>query len=407
MKTKYNLIYGDKYKWYQNRKEKLVKDFNLLFNEEPTNFFSSPGRVEILGNHTDHNQGLVLVSSINLDIFAAVSKRDDNMIYLKSRGYSMNIIDLSDLDIKESEYSKSNSIIRGVSNKLKELGYKIGGFNCTTESLIFKGAGISSSAAFELLIGEIINNLYNDGLIDKVTLAKVGQYAENVYYNKPSGLLDQMGVSLGGFNFIDFKEKENPQIEHFNIDLKKYRVVLINTGGSHGNLTPLYKSIKDDMINTAKLFNKSVLRELPEKDFYDNIPLIKRKLGGRAILRSIHFFDENKRVLSGYKALKNDNVDEFLKLINESGDSSYRLLENCFVQKDNKQGISLAVNLSKLYLENTGAVRVHGGGFKGTVIAYVPLKKKSDYISKMKKVFGERNVVLVKLRQVGTTEVIE
>ena len=407
MKTKYNIIYGDKYKWYKNRKDKLIEVFKETFNDTPTNFFSSPGRVEILGNHTDHNQGLVLVSSVNLDIFAAVSKRDDNMIYLKSKGYSLNEVDLSDLDVKESEYEKSNSIIRGVSRKLKDLGYKVGGFNATTESLIFKGAGISSSAAFELLIGEIINNLYNDGSIDKVTLAKVGQYAENVYYNKPSGLLDQMGVSLGGFNFIDFKEKENPHIEHFNIDLKNYRVVLINTGGSHGNLTPLYKSIKDDMINTAHLFNKNVLREVSEETFYDNIPLIKKKVGGRAILRCIHFYNENKRVEEAYKALKANDIESFLRLINESGDSSYRLLENCFVQKDNKQGISLAVNLSKLYLGGSGAVRVHGGGFKGTVIAYVPLKHKSDYILKMKKVFGERNVVLVKLRRVGATEVIE
>ena len=407
MKTKYNIVYGEKHKWYITRKNKSIKKFKSLFNSEPTNFFSSPGRVEILGNHTDHNHGLVLVSSVNLDIFASVSKRDDNKIYLQSKGFSLNEVDLSELEAKESEKETSNSIIRGVCFKLKSLGYKIGGFNAYTESTIFKGAGISSSAAFELLIGQIINNLYNDGAIDNVTLAKVGQFAENVYYSKPSGLLDQMGVSLGGFNYIDFKDNSNPIVENFNFNLKDYRVVLINTGGSHGNLTPLYASIKNDMINTAKLLNKNTLREVSEDEFFDNIPLIKRKLGGRAILRSIHFYEENKRVLDAYKSLKNNDVDRFLMNVNESGKSSYRLLENCFVQKDNKQGIALALELSKLYLNGTGACRVHGGGFKGTIIAFVPTKLKHSYITKMRKVFGERNVVLVSLRSVGATEILE
>ncbi|MCR5741109.1 MAG: galactokinase [Gammaproteobacteria bacterium] len=402
MSDNISLIYGSKDKWYKNRKEKIVSSFKEEFGATPTHFFSSPGRVEILGNHTDHNNGLVMVSAIDLDIFAGVRVRNDNKIMLKSVGYRMNDIELNDLSIHEDEKDTSNALVRGVVSKLKELGHKVGGFEAFTDSNIFKGAGLSSSAAFELLIAQIENVLYNESKISRVEMAKIGQFAENVYYGKPSGLLDQMGVSIGGFNFIDFKYEKMPSIENFNFQLKDYRVVLINTGGSHGNLTSYYASIKDDMKKVAKFLGKDSLREVSEEDFYKAIPRLKRKIGGRAIMRSIHFFNENKRVLTAYKALKNDDIETFLKMINESGESSYKLLQNCFVQKDSKQGIALALALSKMILKN-GAVRVHGGGFKGTVIAYVHVSEQLNYIEKMKKVFGERNVVKLNLRPVGAT----
>ena len=401
-----DIIYGNKDRWYKNRKEKLTDFFNETFNDTPTCFFSSPGRVEVLGNHTDHNNGLVMVSAIDLDIFAAVKPTNDKKITVVSSGYSPNIVDLSDLSVKEDERDTSTALIRGVAKKFSDNKYNIGGFMAVTESNIFKGAGLSSSAAFELLIAEIFNVLYNNSKVSRVEMAQFGQYAENEYYGKPSGLLDQMGVSLGGFNYIDFKDNSKPVVENFAFSLKDYRVVLINTGGSHGNLTSYYASIKDDMKKVAHLFGKNSLRELSEEEFYNNLPLIKRKVGGRAIMRSIHFYEENKRVAKAYNALKDGDVNTFLQMVNESGESSYKLLQNCFVQKDAKQGIALALTLSKQILKN-GACRVHGGGFKGTIIAYVHVSEQINYIDKMKKIFGERNVVKVGLRQIGSSIIEE
>ena len=401
-----DLIYGAKDKWYKNRKEKLINFFKETYYDEPTAFFSSPGRVEVLGNHTDHNNGLVMVSAIDLDIIAAIKPISENKIYFKSVGFEKNEIDLNDLSIHEDEKDTSTSLIRGVAYKFKEMGYKIGGFMAVSESNIFKGAGLSSSAAFELMIADILNELYNDSKVSRVEMAQFGQFAENVYYGKPSGLLDQMGVSLGGFNFIDFKDNSKPVVENFAFQLKDYRVVLINTGGSHGNLTSYYAAIKQDMKKVAKFFGKDNLREVSEEVFYNNLPQIKRKVGGRAIMKAIHFYEENKRVLTAYNALKEGDVTTFLNMVNESGESSYKLLQNCFVQKDTKQGIALALALSKQILKN-GACRVHGGGFKGTIIAYVHVSKQINYIDKMKKMFGERNVVKVGLRQIGTSIIDE
>ncbi|MCB9498854.1 MAG: galactokinase [Bacillales bacterium] len=399
-------IYGNRYKWYFNRKNKIREIFLDNYHEEPEAYFSSPGRIEILGNHTDHNNGLVMVSSIDLDIIAAVKKRNDSNFYLKSEGYPLNHVDINDLSPKENENGKSNALLRGVLFRMKELDYKIGGMEISTSSKIFKGAGLSSSASFELLIAEIINFYFNDDKIDRVTLAKIAQYSENVYFKKPSGLLDQMGISLGGFNYIDFKDTAHPSFENFNFNLKDYRVVLVNTGGSHASLTKYYASIKEDMKKVANVFHQETLRDVDEKEFYSSLPLIKKKCGGRAILRSIHYFDENKRVKDAYEALKTNDVKTFLEKVNESGESSYSLLENCFVQKDTKQGIALALALSKKYIKD-GAVRVHGGGFQGTIIAYVNVKEQLSYIEKMKEVFGERNVLKVTLRPIGTSIINE
>ena len=400
-------IYRQKTQWYYNRKEKISDDFFNQFKEYPNYFFSSPGRIEVLGNHTDHNNGLVMVSAIDLDIFSAVKKRDDGLIILKSEGYSSKItININELDIKESEAGTSDSLIRGILFKFKESGYNIGGFSASMTSNIYKGAGLSSSAAFELLICQILNYLYNENKILPIELAKISQFSENEYFMKPSGLLDQTGIALGGFNFVDFKDVNNPVVENFELQLKDYRIVLIDTGGSHANLTKNYASIREDMNKVAAFFNKSVLREVNEKDFYDNLPKLKRKVGGRSILRAMHFFDENKRVLEAYQALKNGNIQLFLDKINESGKSSYELLQNCYIDKDTKQGIALAYNVGKKILKN-GAIRVHGGGFKGTVIAYVHIDEQIEFIDKMKKIFGERHVSKVNLRSLGTTLIEE
>ena len=400
-------IYGLKKQWYLNRKEKISDCFFNEFKEYPNFFFSSPGRIEVLGNHTDHNNGLVMVSAIDLDIFAAVKPRKDNRIVLYSEGYSDKIIvDLNDLEIKDYEEGKSESLIRGILFKFNDLGYKIGGFSTSMTSNIFKGSGLSSSAAFELLICQILNYLYNDNKIAPIELAKISQFAENKYFMKPSGLLDQTGISLGGFNYVDFKDVNNPKVENFSLLLKDYRIVLINTGGSHANLTKNYAAIREDMNKVAKFFNKEVLREVSEKEFYNNLYYLKKKVGGRAILRAMHFFEENKRVNEAYEALKISDVQTFLDKINESGKSSYEMLQNCYIDKDTKQGIALAYNLGKKWIKN-GAIRVHGGGFKGTVIAYVHVDEQIEFIEKMKNIFGERHVVKVSLRPLGASIIEE
>ena len=400
-------IYGSKKQWYLNRKEKVSDDFFNQFKEYPNYFFSSPGRIEVLGNHTDHNNGLVMVSAVDLDIFAAVKPRKDNQIVLNSEGYSNKIIiQIDDLEIKNNEEGKSEALIRGILYKFKELGYNIGGFSASMTSNIFKGAGLSSSAAFELLICQILNFIYNDNKIAAIELAKISQFAENKYFMKPSGLLDQTGIALGGFNFVDFKDVNNPQVENFSFSLKDYRIVLINTGGSHANLTKNYAAIREDMQKVAKYFKKETLREVSEKEFYDNLYFLKKKIGGRAILRSMHYFEENKRVKEAYEALKNNDIQTFFDKVNESGKSSYEMLQNCYIYKDTKQGIALAYNLGKKWIKN-GAIRVHGGGFKGTVIAYVHVDEQIDFIEKMKNIFGERHVTKVNLRPLGASMIEE
>ena len=400
-------IYGSKKQWYLNRKEKVSDDFFNQFKEYPNYFFSSPGRIEVLGNHTDHNNGLVMVSAVDLDIFAAVKPRKDNQIVLNSEGYSNKIIiQIDDLEIKNNEEGKSEALIRGILYKFKELGYNIGGFSASMTSNIFKGAGLSSSAAFELLICQILNFIYNDNKIAEIELAKISQFAENKYFMKPSGLLDQTGIALGGFNFVDFKDVNNPQVENFSFSLKDYRIVLINTGGSHANLTKNYAAIREDMQKVAQYFKKETLREVSEKEFYDNLYFIKKKIGGRAILRSMHYFEENKRVKEAYEALKNNDIQTFFDKVNESGKSSYEMLQNCYIDKDTKQGIALAYNLGKKWIKN-GAIRVHGGGFKGTVIAYVHVDEQIDFIEKMKNIFGERHVTKVNLRPLGASIIEE
>ncbi|MBR4237253.1 galactokinase [bacterium] len=400
-------IYGSKKQWYLNRKDKVSDDFFNQFKEYPNYFFSSPGRIEVLGNHTDHNNGLVMVSAVDLDIFAAVKPRKDNQIVLNSEGYSNKIIiQIDDLEIKDNEEGKSEALIRGILYKFKELGYNIGGFSASMTSNIFKGAGLSSSAAFELLICQILNFIYNDNKIAEIELAKISQFAENKYFMKPSGLLDQTGIALGGFNFVDFKDVNNPQVENFSFSLKDYRIVLINTGGSHANLTKNYAAIREDMQKVAQYFKKETLREVSEKEFYDNLYFIKKKLGGRAILRSMHYFEENKRVKEAYEALKNNDIQTFFNKVNESGKSSYEMLQNCYIDKDTKQGIALAYNLGKKWIKN-GAIRVHGGGFKGTVIAYVHVDEQIDFIEKMKNIFGERHVTKVNLRPLGASIIEE
>lgn len=388
-----------------NEKQKRINDLKKdFFDGEgfmPEKTFSSSGRAEIMGNHTDHNHGLVIVSSISCDILAVVSKRDDQKVKIRSKEYGEVLLDLNDTAINEKEYGTSTGLVRGVANALKERGYSFNGFTAYTTSNIFKGAGVSSSAAFEVLVVEIFNNLYLDNNIDKTQRAIISQYAENVYFNKPCGLLDQSGISYGSLIKIDFNNPLSPEITSLNAP-NGYTLVLTNTGGDHASLTDYYASIRIEMESIAGFFGKKVLRDVAYEDFLNNVYKLKELFSSRSILRAMHFYRENERVLIAQKALEDGDVELFLKQVNESGISSLCVLQNCYVDGQTNQPVVLGIEYSRSIIKN-GAVRVHGGGFAGSILAFVKDDEVDNYLEKMKKVFGEENVFPCAIRNVGTT----
>lgn len=396
------ILYND-IEVFKQRKLEIEKNFLINFNEKVENFFSSSGRIELLGNHTDHNNGLVLVSAVSLDILAGVKKETGNYIKIISDGYPMMHININNLSITPNEVGKSSAIVKGVLQGFKDRGYNIGAFTCYAVSNIYKGAGISSSAAYELLIAEILNYYYNNDKIDRVEMAKIAQFSEVEYFGKPCGLLDQMGISLGGINMIDFKSTVDPSIKHVELELNDYDVILVNTGDDHTSLTKYYAEIKDEMAMIANYFNKSVLREVTHQEFLYEIPVLREKFGGRAILRAMHYFDENKRVELAYKAIMNKDIKMFLRCMSNSGESSYKLLQNCYYADDKNQGIPLALTISKKIIKD-GAYRVHGGGFAGTILAIVNKNESNEYINVMRKIFGDKNCNKVGLRKLGVTK---
>lgn len=370
-------------------------------NKEPTHLFSSSGRAEILGNHTDHNNGLVMVASISADILCAVSKNEDAIVKIYSMEYSPVIVNLNDLEIQKSEYGTSNALVRGIAKAFTTRNYKIGGFTAYTTSNIFKGAGVSSSAAFEVLICEIFNALYNDFKMDDVERAVVSQYAENAYFNKPCGLLDQCGISIGSLVKLDFNGGKRPSIQKAKFP-KNYSLIITNTGGDHANLTEHYALIRKDMEAVANFFGKKVLRDVEYSDFIKNLPSLKSHFSGRAILRAVHFYKENERVINAYNALNNGDTQAFLKAVNESGASSATLLQNCYVPGDDKQAVLLGIEASRLIIKD-GAVRIHGGGFAGSILAIVSDNEADEYAYSLKNLFGKENVFKASIREVGTT----
>ena len=383
----------------------LKSQFEKIFKVAPTDVFSSPGRIELLGNHTDHNHGKVLVSSINLSILSLTRKRDDGLVIYYAKGYQKIVININDLRKRESECGKSNGLIRGVLYKMKEMGYSIGGVDIISRTSIFKGAGVSSSAAFEILIARIMNYYYNDNQIDAFTLAKIGQFAESKYFDKPCGLLDQSGISLGGVNYIDFESLEEPKIDSLKFFLKDYDIVLTNCLDSHDKLTHLYAKIKDDMHSLANYFSKDYLRQVDEKLYFEKKDELIEKFGEDVYLRGKHYFEENRRVDEAHNAIKNKDVKTFIKCINESGESSFYQLKNCYVGNQ-EENLPKGILTSKKIIKD-GAVRVHGGGFAGTIIAFVNKNESENYVLKMKELFGDYNVRIIKLNPRGTSHVLE
>ena len=398
-----NLLYGENANldFYKNRIEEIKDVFTKMEGTEPAYLFSSSGRAEILGNHTDHNHGLVMVASISCDIIAAVNKRNDNVVKVCSLGYPDVIVDISDLEVKPSEFSSSNALVRGVCRALKDRNYNFNGFTAYTNSNIFKGAGVSSSAAFEVLIVEIFNSLYLNNVISPVERAIISQYAENVYFNKPCGLLDQSGISIGSLVKLDFKTPTSPEIKKYNF-FKGYTLVITNTGGDHALLTPHYAQIRKDMEDISSYFNKKVLREVEYLEFLKEMPNLKSKYSSRAILRAMHYFKENQRVIDAEKALQSNDVTTFLAKVNESGLSSIGLLQNCYVPGEAEQPVVLGIELSRAIIKD-GAVRVHGGGFAGSILAIVSDNELDSYVETMQNVFGKENVFKASIRQLGTT----
>ncbi|MCD7771583.1 MAG: galactokinase [Oscillospiraceae bacterium] len=393
----------------KSRFEHISGEFEALFKYPATRFFSAPGRTEICGNHTDHNRGRVVAAAVNLDVFAAVKPQTDGVITIKSEGFPIDTVDTRNLDVHESEKNTSASLIRGVCMGLKNRGYKIGGFTAYTHSNVLKGSGLSSSAAFEVLLVTILSHLYNDGSVSDIEAAQIAQYAENVYFGKPSGLMDQMASSVGGVVGIDFEDLEKPVVKALQLDLGKYgySVCIVDTKGNHAHMTPEYAAVPAEMKAVASMLGKEVLRELTIDDIIGNLPALRKTLGDRAVLRSLHFFDENVRVDELIKALEDGDFDKFLEVIKASGNSSYKYLQNVYASSvPTEQGVSLGLYMSEKLLAGKGATRVHGGGFAGTIQAFVPDDMLESYKTGMEKIFGEGSVYALKIRPVGGTEVL-
>jgi galactokinase len=394
----------------RDRYLRAIEGFRKSFpDREDIRLYSAPGRSEIGGNHTDHQHGCALAAAVNLDAVAVVAFHEEGVIRVQSEGYGMSAVDLSDLSVHEEEKGKSIGIIRGIAARFDEMGVKIGGFDAYSVSDVLSGSGLSSSAAFETLIGTIIDVHYNSCKAGEIEIAKIGQYAENVYFGKGSGLLDQMVCSVGGFVFIDFNDTENPKVEKhsFDFDAAGYNLCITDTKGSHSDLTDDYVAVPSEMKSVAAYFGKNVLREVDEKEFFAAIPDLHGKVNDRAILRAIHFFGENSRAILEADALERGDLERFFTLYRQSAASSANLLQNLYsTSKPTEQGIPLAIAVSRLVLGEYGAVRVHGGGFAGTIQAFVPMDKTADYAEKMNALFGEGSCYVLRIRPVGGIEII-
>lgn len=407
---KMNDIYGNGNENMQiERYQKAVDSFCELYGEQDNvMIFSAPGRTEICGNHTDHNLGKVVAGSVNLDVIAVVSANDSDIIEIKSEGYPAEKISVNDLEVKDEEENTSSALIRGMAFCFKEKGYKIGGFKAYATSNVLKGSGLSSSAAYEVLIGTIFSGVYNDGNVSTVEIAKMAQFAENVYFKKPCGLMDQMASSVGGIISIDFEDTANPVIEKIDFDFSSvgHALCILDTGGNHADLTSEYASIPGEMKEIAKYFGKNVLREINREKVIENIEVLRGKFGDRAVLRALHYFDENENVDILSSALKDNDFETFLKINKKSGNSSFRYLQNVYANiNPSEQGIALAVYVAENILKDKGSYRVHGGGFGGTTQNFVPLDLVDEFKEKTEKIFGKGKCHILNIRKYGGIKV--
>ena len=394
----------------ENRYKNAVGKFKEYFNgKEPSSIFSAPGRTEVGGNHTDHQHGEVLAASINKDAIAVTALREDNTVNIFAEGFGNTVIGIDDLSLREDEKGTTPALIRGVLAGLKKAGFTLGGFDAYITSDVLIGAGLSSSAAFETLIGTIVSGMFNNMSIDPVEIAKTGQYAENVYFGKPCGLMDQMACSVGNLVHIDFADPERPVVDKVGFDFSGtgYVLCITDTKGSHADLTDEYAAVPLEMKKIAELLGHDVLRPVSFEDIMDNISTLRDKAGDRAVLRAIHFVNETRRAGDEAKALKDNDLEGFLKLVKQSGDSSFKYLQNVYTNKDvTTQNVSIALSVSDTVLGPDEASRVHGGGFAGTIQAFVKKENASRYQEYMDRIFGKGSCEILAIRKYGGIRVI-
>lgn len=408
---KLTVLYGkDQLEAQKVRYTEAVDAFVELYGDrENLTLFSAPGRTEIAGNHTDHNHGRVVAASVNMDVIAVVSANESGSVKIKSKGYPMDTVELSDLDAKASEENKAISLIRGTLSRFVQKGHAVGSFDAYTTSNVLKGSGLSSSAAFEVLVGTILSHLYNEGSVDAVEIAKYAQYAENVYFGKPSGLMDQMASSVGSVITIDFADTENPIIEKidFAMEAMGCALCIVDVGGNHADLTHEYAAIPTEMKEVAGFFGRDVLRGVSYRELIANASRIRAQFGDRAFLRAVHFVKENERVGAIVNALRDKDYSCFLKLVTQSGDSSYRYLQNVYAASDPKeQSMAVALEMAEDLLGGRGAYRVHGGGFGGTTQNFVPFDLLDSFRSGIESVFGEGSCHVLSIRPLGGVQVL-
>ncbi len=382
-----------------------IEVFEKNYGVQEVEVFSAPGRSEICGNHTDHQRGEILAASINLDAIAIVQKKEDGIVRLISEGYEEILVDTGSLGKQAQEEGTTEALIKGVLAGAKDRGYQVGGFTAYVTSEVLIGAGLSSSAAFETLLGTIVSYLYNDGSLDAITNAIIGQYAENVYFGKPCGLMDQMACSVGSLVHVDFANPKEPVVERVTFDMNGhgYSLCITDTKGSHADLTDEYAAVPKEMKEIAAFFGKDVLLGITLTDILKNAEALRTKCGDRAVLRAIHFICENQRVQSAVKALQTENLELFLANIKASGDSSYKYLQNVYTSKDvAHQNVSLALAVSDVALAGgKGVSRVHGGGFAGTIQAFVKNEEVVQYQKTMDELFGAGSCHVLQIRKYG------
>jgi galactokinase len=392
------------------RINKLKQSYKELFSStDQVRIFSAPGRTEIGGNHTDHQQGCVLAAAVSLDALAVAAPNGKNVIEVHSEGYSKVVVTLDSFTPHAEEHGSSAAMVRGVMDYFNKNSWSVGGFNCLLINQVPGGSGLSSSAAFQVLIGTIVNGLFNGGNIAPLEIAKAGQYAENVHFGKPSGLMDQTASAVGGVSSIDFKVPDSPKVEQILFDFIEhgYALCVIDTGVYHHDLNDAYASIPNEMFEVASFMGKSKLRELSQAEFYKVLPSMVGTISDRALLRAMHFFEDSQRAVDQAEALKDGDIRAFLALINQSGRSSWMLLQNIYPDDaGTEQPASLALAYCKHLLGGDGACRIHGGGFAGTIQAFVPVSSLDSFQKKMEEVTGKGSCKILSIRDIGAAEII-
>ena len=403
-------LYGaDQLPAQRERYAAAIAEFASLYGEREVSVFTVAGRSEISGNHTDHNHGCVIAASIDLDIIAVAARCETNTISIKSEGFPRDVVSLSERVPDPERYFTSGALIAGVAEGFCRAGLRVGGFVAYTTSNVLKGSGLSSSAAFEDMVGNILNYLYNDGSVDNAEIAKIAQFAENEFFGKPCGLMDQVACAVGGFVSIDFADPKAPVIQKADFDLAAhgYALCIVSTGGNHADLNEDYASVPAEMRAVAQHFGQKTMRGISRAQVIAALPQLRESVGDRAILRALHFLAENDRVAAQSEALKKGDLAAFFDGVIASGISSFCYLQNVYTTKNvREQGLSLALNLAEGFLRGKGAWRVHGGGFAGTVQCYVPLSDVDAFRKLMDGAFGAGACHVLNVRAVGAGKVL-